>query len=362
MRNRTIRHLWIFLLAALAALALPAGAALSEARPGEPPDGLSPTTGLPTDQPYRPFLVVVSNVSEARPCWNLSEADIVYEMIIWGPGYTRFLAVYNDEHPEKVGSLRSARHFQAELRQAWDCPMVCWGGMAATGAKSAYDVISENRVDRKFWADGTRTTPYSKAMFRDPSRVSPHNAGGNLRWMLENAWPRDEKGQPYEPRLPGLAFSDTPTQGGERAPAVEIHYEGTKKNSPNHLPRFAFNEETGLYERSDAGNRQFDGVTGKRLCAANVLVQYCDLTYPDNVLSRPSIALTGEGRVDAYIDGHRIEGIWRRADINGQTEYLDGEGNPLVLKPGKTFIEVIPTEYGFDHSEETGTFRYAPDL
>lgn len=85
---------------------------------------LSWTTGLPTGKPYRPVLVVVSNAPDARKVINFTDADVIYEAIIHGPGYTRYTAVYNDTPPKEVGSVRSARPYHAVLRDEWDCPFV----------------------------------------------------------------------------------------------------------------------------------------------------------------------------------------------------------------------------------------------
>ena len=75
----------------------------------EVPEGKSPTTGLDWEGEYRPVLVQISNSDGARPHWNMSEADIVYESLLWGPGHTRYSCLFNDNHPEFVGAVRSAR-------------------------------------------------------------------------------------------------------------------------------------------------------------------------------------------------------------------------------------------------------------
>ena len=116
------------------------------------------------------------------------------------------------------------------------------------------------------------------------------------------------------------------------------------------------------YERWYCGSKQFDGASRKRIIAHNVIVQYCPLSYIDNVMSRPVLTLTGEGRMDAYIDGCRTEGFWRRDGEEGQTQFFDADGNALKLRPGKTFIQVIPEEYGFAYDGRSGIFHcsYAP--
>ena len=68
--------------------------------------------------------------------------DVVYETIIQGPGYTRYTAIYNDVHPEKVGSVRSARPYHALLRDEWDCPIV-FGSSSGSDAYDIYDYFKD---------------------------------------------------------------------------------------------------------------------------------------------------------------------------------------------------------------------------
>ncbi|HIT69578.1 MAG TPA: DUF3048 domain-containing protein, partial [Candidatus Aphodomonas merdavium] len=86
----------------------------------EVPEGKSPTTGLDWEGEYRPVVVQISNSAEARPHWNMSAADIVYESLLWGPGHTRYTLVFNDNHPDYVGAVRSARINHCQIRQEWD--------------------------------------------------------------------------------------------------------------------------------------------------------------------------------------------------------------------------------------------------
>ncbi len=119
----------------------------------EVPEGKSPVTGLDFDGLYRPMVVQISNSAEARPHWNLSEADIVYESIYWGPAHTRYTAIYNDNHPDYVGSIRSARVNHCEIRQEWDAPFVYFGGQEDPGT-SILDYFKQQGVERKFLING----------------------------------------------------------------------------------------------------------------------------------------------------------------------------------------------------------------
>lgn len=88
--------------------------------------------------------------------------DIVFEGVTEA-GITRMLWLYSDINkiPDKVGSLRSARHDFVEIAEGLDAIFVHWGG-----SKYAYSAISERNVDdldgrsylgRYFFRDKERT-------------------------------------------------------------------------------------------------------------------------------------------------------------------------------------------------------------
>jgi hypothetical protein len=54
----------------------------------------------------------------------------------------------------------------------------------------------------------------------------------------------------------------------------------------------------------------------------------------------------GEGPLTVFRDGMRYEGGWARDDPEQMLQLYDEAGDPLALKPGPSWIEVVPT--GFD--------------
>lgn len=359
--NEKRKRLTAMLLAMLLVMFLSVSSALAmEAVPPQSAAGLSPTTGLPTDKPYQPLLVILNNAAQARPLVNLSEADIVYETIIWGLGHTRYTAIYNDHHPEKVGSLRSSRYYHEILREEWDCPFVAIGISSESPNNNGEPAGAKIPVNFSF--NGTRSTsrPY---VWRDQSLGAPHNVFANPALIVKDRWPDDpdNAGQPYAPRAPLFQFSDMPTKGTEIANAIEIHFEGINQIAPNFLASYAYNPQTRAYERSDYGFPQIDRESGARIVANNVIIQFCAMTYYKNELSRPVINLLGIGRMDAFIDGTRVQGYWKRDTIDQQTQFYT-KGGVLQLQPGKTFIQIIPMSYSYDYDPASGLFRYAPDI
>ncbi len=329
-----------------------------------PGKGFSPTTGLPSDKPYRPILVSISNDEFARPGLNLTEADIIYEHIIWGPGHTRYLALYNDQHPEMVGYTRGSRIFDMSLSQAWDCLIVHRGGQTIPGT-SIVEYIQKNGMPPAFsvtssWLPSIRARD---AFFRDSKeRISPHNKMVLLASVLEHAWPKADDGMaPYMPRLPGIWFSQTPSIGTEAADSIIVQYtsENISEDERAYIPMFAYDKDTKLYKRFYNSQSLLDEGTDTQIAVSNIIVQKVPLVYYENEMMRPVMEGIGGGPIDAFINGTRIKGVWRRDTLRDPYTYLDLEGYPLVLFPGKTFIQIIPESIRLDEKESKGgTFVY----
>lgn len=318
LRNRRM------LFAMTALLALTATAALAD---------ISPTTGLETDRPYRPVMVEYSNSAEARPHWNLSEADVVYEAIYWGPSHTRYQALFNDQLPDVAGSIRGARVYGLSLAKSWDCAYAAHGGQESRGT-SIYDYAMEYDFLDDMWINGVKNPA---RMSRVKGIPSPHNVVIDVSAWVDDFWPDDPgTGKPYEPREGGMAFSGTPTTGERKALSLDINYGGPAN------PSYTYNAAKNLWERYYNGEAQEDGSTKKAIVAANVIVQANDLAFFQNSMARPVMQLVGEGPFAAFIDGTMVEGTWTREGENAPIRYQLEDGSPLLLRPGKTFVQIVP--------------------
>jgi hypothetical protein len=54
------------------------------------------------------------------------------------------------------------------------------------------------------------------------------------------------------------------------------------------------------------------------------------------------IQLWGEGIVRIFRDGQMLEGKWVRPERWDLVRFSDFDGNPIPLRPGNTFIQMVP--------------------
>ncbi len=79
------------------------------------------------DSDIRDIAVMINNHPKARPYHSgLNESYLIYEILVEG-GYTRYMALYNDKNTERIGSVRSSRHYFLDYAIENDAIYVHWG-------------------------------------------------------------------------------------------------------------------------------------------------------------------------------------------------------------------------------------------
>jgi hypothetical protein len=109
----------------------------------------------------------------------------------------------------------------------------------------------------------------------------------------------------------------------------------------------ALHAADGLWQRWQAGDVFSDRLTGEQTAAANVLVVYAlhittDVIEDDNGGAYSiEIQLWGQGDILVLRDGRLYKGQWLREDSDYLFKIVDAAGNPIPLKPGQTWVQVV---------------------
>lgn len=307
-------RLWA-LLAALCLWAAPCAA-----------QGASPTTGLETGRPYRPVLVNMDNEPGARPQIGLAAADVVYEMVLYEGGYTRYTAVYNDRIPEYVESVRSARICHVDLYGDWGGAFV-FNGVQEKAGTNTYEYIEDGHPILQAW-DGIKSPKFYS---RDENRQSPNNVRFALAQAMESA-------DFTAPERSPLRFdAESPTRAGDDVVEFAIPY-----RVGSYHPSYLYDADSGSYRRYYNGQPMYDGMSGEAITCQNVIVMTAQLTWYEKDGERPLYRLTGTGACTYFTGGKRFEGTWERESWSQTTRYLDAQGEEVRFTPGRTFIQIVP--------------------
>ncbi|MFQ5596018.1 MAG: DUF3048 domain-containing protein [Anaerolineae bacterium] len=296
-----------------------------------PNPNVNPLTGLEVDDPSvlrrRPLLVRIGNDPVARGVQaGLGQADVVYEDIMDGWGVTRYTAVFLSQDPEMIRPVRSARLVNIQLAPQFD------GALAHSGASDEirWRISQSPFVDLDEFYN---SAPYTYGPGDWRTRL--YTTGQRLRDYIQG------KGLDKDVTLQGWHFDEATPGGGVPAEEIFIPY-------PNGEVTWQYNAGAGLYERLVDGTRSVDANTGQPIAVANVisfLTEHRKTDIVEDSLGSTAIdiVMLGKGSVQLFRDGVMVEGVWSRDDTFQLTQFYDTAGNPLALKPGQSWVELLPT-------------------
>lgn len=289
----------------------------------------SKTTGLDFEGEYRPVMAVIENSPAARPQTGLQTADVVYEVMVEG-STTRFVSIFSDKVPEEILPVRSGRAPFLSIQQEWDTLFMHFGGSGSGDPNAPEYTFYGNSQHSKIKIDLEGLTGNKNGIFKRVNTApAPHNVMGNP--LLA------QKLYDYEPKPLDWKFDASVFYPGDSVTAVEIPFTTSTKNFVSYVYDF----DKGVYLRSMSGVPFMAYETKSQLEVKNVIVQYAPYSIKGSIYK--DWVLVGSGRADFYIGGMYVQGSWSKDSPTAQTIFKDAEGNPIVLKPGNTWIHIQPT-------------------
>jgi hypothetical protein len=281
----------------------------------------------------RPIAVKVSNSPAARPQYGLNEADVVFEHLAEG-GITRFTAIFYGHDASRIGPVRSARLIDLEI------PVLMQAFLVYSGASPPVTRM----IEKSDFADLTLSDWFGDPGFYRipiPGKAYEHTLFTDTGTLWKVA---KKKGWNKRPVPRGWAFSDDPPAEGKPATDIFIPYSPTYSNVT-----YRYDPKKGTYLRWILGTPHTDALTGKQISVDNVAILYVNhvktLIVEDALGSHSiQIQLWGQGRMQRCRDGKLYEGKWVRAARHEPLLFQDASGNPLPLKPGNTWIQLVPLD------------------
>jgi predicted small lipoprotein YifL len=307
-----------------------------EPEPEPEPTAPSLLTGLdraPEEVTVRPIAVMINNLRKALPQVGISQAQVYYECLSEG-GITRILALFEDYRDiQRLGWVRSARDYFIDFAESHDAIFCHYGG-----SPQAYTTLKKREINA---LDGIYGGVDGITYFRDQERRrnlgaehSVYATGEGLVQGIEKRKIRAETGPEH---TASFAFSPEVIEPqGDSALHLAVRYS-------NYITgEFAYDEASGLYLRSEFGQRQIDGENDEPIAVTNVLVLYTDISgVPGDTEGRLKVRTTGEGRGLWMSRGHVQEIQWSKAAHDASLELFDLDGHPLLLNRGKSFVCVF---------------------
>lgn len=277
----------------------------------------------------RPYAVMINNLGVARPLQSgLQDAMIIYEMIVEG-GLTRYMAVFQDQNTERIGSIRSARHYFLDYALENDAIYVHHGNSPQAAADFKTLNIDRISVDasKTGWRDKSLNVSTEHTLFTSIAKLN--NGLGNKRKTRNKDFL--------------LNYSETPIdlstkEGAIKANNIEITYSGSVKTS------YEYDESAQNYKRSVNGKAHTDYVTKKQYTFKNIITYQVSNTSLNDGSRKDRQTLDNIGSGEGYYitNGFAIPITWSKSSRSSQTVYKYKDGTEIDVNDGNTFIQIQP--------------------
>ena len=317
--------------------------------------GVNPFTGLIVADreslTLRPILVSISNFPpSARPQSGLSHAAHVFSTFI-GYGMNRFLALVYAEDLIHLGEIFNNRLAEGAGPEFALGP-VRSGRVAFEDIKNLYPhaaLITAGASPGVLAQLSNQTSVYGS----NEEDINSTGVGADKLGQLAN-------GAVIDPtKYISLAFDSTPPAGGSEAEFLHVIYNYLNQNG------WQYDVESGRYlrlqDRADGSGDLYpltDALTNAPLGFENVVVLWAQHTYISPTVVEINLSYVWDHFGLLYRDGQVYEIKW--ATRKGKLTLYDSEGDPVPLKPGHTWFEVMSYQSTWDRDQSIVRFHEPP--
>ena len=276
----------------------------------------------------RPYAIMINNVEGARKLQSgLQDAYMVYELMVEG-GITRYLALFLDQTTERIGSIRSARHYYLDYALENDAIYVHHG--YSPQAREDWSKLGVDRIEvnesTTGWRDKSASKAYEFTLFTNIEKL-----GKGIRSK------RTERNKDLLLNYSVDNIDISQMEGAIPANKVDIKY------SSNTTTNYEYDTDNNIYLRSVNNKSQNDYVTGKQLTVKNIIVykvKYSNI-QGDNK-GRQTIDNVGNGTGYYISNGYAVPITWKKDSRSSATIYKYNNGKEIQVNDGNTFIQIMP--------------------
>lgn len=277
----------------------------------------------------RPIAVMIDNHKGAMPQAGLNDAYMVYEIIVEG-GETRLMALFKGVKLEKVGPVRSSRHYFLDYALENDAIYVHYGW--SPQAQSDITKLNVNNING--------ISESSTSFWRVKDKYAPHNAVTSTEKILEIAKRKGYSTTSTKESVLNYVADPVELDSQIEAKAVTIPY------SDSNTVQYTYDETTKRYVRYSRGIKQVDWDTNETVTTKNIIVVKCENWTLDDGENKGRQTLDNVKTLKGYYitNGKAIEITAEKTSRSSQTVYKDLEGNEIEVNDGNTFVQICPID------------------
>jgi len=287
---------------------------------------LAPLTGKTIaagSLPNASIAAKIDNHSAARPQISLQHTDIVFEELVEG-GLTRYVAVWQSKVPKELGPVRSIRPMDPDIVS----PL---GGIIAYsgGQQRFVDQMKATKVYNAVHGQADTASTF----FRSTSKSAPHNVIVKAQDVINQH--KDIAAPVQQFNYANYVTPNTAKVKGTPTLGISMAFSEASPRS------WKWDAGKKAWLRSQDGGKDMDN-SGNQLQATNVVVIKVPITTG---LGVPKTELIGSGDALVATSGATVSAKWSKESATSVIKIVDGAGQPILLEPGNTWVELLPN-YG----------------
>ncbi|MDO5557572.1 MAG: DUF3048 domain-containing protein [Clostridia bacterium] len=290
-------------------------------------EGPKPVTFAGND---RAIAVMIDNHEGARPQAGLNDAALVYEIIVEG-GMTRLMPVFKGANVEKIGPVRSSRHYFLDYALENDAIYVHYGW--SPQAQSDISTLNVNNING--------ISESSSNFSRVKEKSSPHNVVTSIEKIKKVA-----EGKKYRTTSSTSSVLNYVTkevnldESTAIANTIEIPFSNSYK------VKYVYNAESKRYVRYANNVKQTDWTTKEDVTTKNLIITFAQNRSLNDGENKGRQDLSNIGTLKGYYitNGKAIEITCEKTSRKSQTVYRDLQGNIIDVNDGNTFVSVCPLD------------------
>ena len=286
----------------------------------------------------RPIAVMIDNNIDAMPQAGLLEADIIYEIIVEG-GESRLMLILQDKDLDKIGPIRSARHYFLDYALENDAIYVHYGW--SPQAQSDITSLGVDNINGIYESES--------AFWRVDDKYAPHNAVTSTENILEIADRKGYRVDKEKDNVLNYVVAEVELENGDIADDITIPY------SDYNEVEYIYDEDLKEYVRYSRGEKQVDWNTGETITTKNIIIEKAENWTLNDGSGKGRQTLDNVKELEGYYitNGKVIEITCDKESRSGQTVYRDLDGNEINVNDGKTFIQICPLNANITFTDES---------
>jgi len=282
------------------------------------------------DSDSRVYAVMINNSHKAWPHAGLQDAFLNYEIIVEG-GITRIMSLFKDANTEKIGSVRSARHYFIDYAMENDAIFVHHGrSPQALSDINTFKIDNiEGLYDSKgFWRDTTLKKAYEHTSFTNIEKINS---------VIETKGYRNttESDLLLNYSIEEVDLSEL--EGAIKADNINIKY------SSYHTTSYTYDSDKKEYLRVMSDEEHVDAITGLQYRTKNIITYKVKNNTIDST-GRQDLDNVGSGEGYYISNGYAVPITWKKISRSSKTVYKYLNEKEIDVNDGVTWIQIQPDD------------------